>query len=278
MKTESLWTDADQRGFEDARLALADDDLAAALLAVEGADADTAEATYTRLATWTEALHSFPHKGPPAVQAAVLRRVLAEKEGLTGEVERYYEPRCCWLSDVVARGRGMPILVSSVWIIVGTGAGIPVRGVGLPGHFIARVGEGAGQLVDPFADGRPLTSDHCRSLVRRMSSGQVEWRDDFLASTGIDDLLARVIRNLQLCYARNKDDLRHYRAARLAAKLFPERVAFQAIHAQAAETIEAIPMAIALYRDLADRFPDQRLARFARERLEILSDDAPLVH
>ena len=46
------------------------------------------------------------------------------------------------LAPVVARGRGMPILVSSVWIIVGTGAGIPVRGVGLPGHFIARVGEG----------------------------------------------------------------------------------------------------------------------------------------
>ena len=87
METESLWTDADQRGFEDARLAIADDDLAAALLAVEGADADTAEATYARLATWTKALHSFPHKGPPAVQAAVLRRVLAEKEGLTGEVE-----------------------------------------------------------------------------------------------------------------------------------------------------------------------------------------------
>lgn len=278
MRAETLWSEADERALRGARAALDAGDLAAALLAVEGADADAIAATARALADWTEAVRALAVEGDPIYQAAALRHVLVDRAGLTGDTERYYDPANCRLSAVVARGRGMPILLASVWMIVGARAGVPVCGVGLPGHFIARVGRAPGQLVDPFAGGRPLTEGHCRALVKQLTDGRVEWQDAFLEPTRIDDLVARVLRNIQICHQRTGDRHPLYRAARLTAGLFPERVMFQLIHAQVAELIEATPMAIRLYEEVIERFPAEDIVLLARRRLEQLRDDAPTVH
>ena len=172
----------------------------------------------------------------------------------------------------------MPILVTCIWIIVAREAGIPIEGVGLPGHFIARVGEGEGQLVDPFSDGRPLTPEVCKALVKRLSNGELAWSDDFLDTTSTPDIAARVLRNLQICHERAQDEMERYRAARMAAKLFPERPVFQALHAQAAEALDALPLAMTLYQDIIERFKGEEVARFAFKRMEALADDTPLIH
>lgn len=278
MHDESLWTEADERALRRARAALDAGDLTAALFAVEGADDAAVAATRRTLADWTAAVHALGHDANPQFQAAALRHVLVDKAGLGGDTEDYYDPLNCCLSAVVARGRGMPILLASVWMIVGSRAGLAVSGIGLPGHFIARVGGAHGQLVDPFASGRPLTTAHCRSIVKQLSDGRVEWRDGFLDPTHIDDLVARVLRNMQICH--QKAGARHalYRAARLTARLYPDRAMFQLVHAQVAELIEAAPMAIALYREVIARFPGADVAVLARRRLEQLEEDAPLVH
>lgn len=278
MTIDALWTDENQAAFEQARRALAEDDLAEVLLAIEGADPATRASTLSRLALWTEDLQRFPLQVTPEIQTAILRRVLAEKGGLTGELDAYYDPQSCHLSAVVAQGSGMPILVTSIWMIVGRNAGVPIEGVGLPGHFIARVGGEDGQLVDPFSDGRPLTKEVCKALVKRLSNGELPWKDSYLETTETPDICARVLRNLQICHERAQHPIERYRAARMAAKLFPERGVFQVLHAQAAEVIGVLPMALTLYRDICDRFAGQKVASYAQSRLDELSGDAPLVH
>lgn len=278
MSEEWLWSERDERALTRARDALDVGDLTEALLAVEGASPTRSAHTRERLDAFVAEVRTLTGYEAPQMQAAILRHVLAEQGGLRGDTERYYEPANCHLSAVIERGRGMPIMLSAVWMIVGARSGIPVSGVGLPGHFIARVGHPDGQLVDPFAGGRPLTASQCAALVKQLTDGRVAWRDDFLEPTHLDDLVARVLRNLQLCYQKLDAHQPLYRAARFTARLFPNRVMYQIIHAQVAELIEATPMAIALYREVVERFPEAPMTRLARERLKRLADDVPTVH
>jgi len=60
------------------------------------------------------------------------------------------------LPAVLERRRGLPITLSVLYVGVARRAGIPLRGVGLPGHFVVGhfVAPGAGpELLDPFHAG-----------------------------------------------------------------------------------------------------------------------------
>src|SRR4051794_12190459 len=57
-------------------------------------------------------------------------------EGFTGNHSEYYDPRNSYLHDVIERRTGIPITLSVVMIELGRRIGVPVAGVGLPGHFV----------------------------------------------------------------------------------------------------------------------------------------------
>ena len=67
-------------------------------------------------------------------QVEALRTVLGRREGFLGDVEDYDHPDNSMLDLVLERKRGLPILLSVLWIEVGRRVGIPIRGVGLPGR------------------------------------------------------------------------------------------------------------------------------------------------
>ena len=143
-------------------------------------DCDYALAELDRLAELVvrEGLGGEPHE-----QLAVLADVLGRREGLLGDTDDYDHPDNSMLDLVLSRRRGLPILLSVVWVEVGRRLGMPLRGVGLPGHYVAGwFGEGDPILVDPFrggaliADGVPAssvapTSPHLTAL--RMCSNLV---------------------------------------------------------------------------------------------------------
>lgn len=67
---------------------------------------------------------------------------------------------------MLRRRRGLPILLSVVWIEVARRAGAPVYGVALPGHFVVGFGDPEERvLADPFAGGRPLSGQDAELLV-----------------------------------------------------------------------------------------------------------------
>ena len=76
----------------------------------------------------------------PADAAGALRAVLFDEKGLRGNADDYYDPRNSFLNDVLDRRAGIPISLSAVYMEVGRRAGLVVEGLGLPGHFIVRVG------------------------------------------------------------------------------------------------------------------------------------------
>lgn len=76
-----------------------------------------------------------------------LQKVLA---GFGGDAQDYADLRSSLLHEVLRRRAGLPILLSVVWLEVARRSGMSAYGVGLPGHFIVRIGE---TYLDPFNGG-----------------------------------------------------------------------------------------------------------------------------
>ncbi|MEU3354151.1 transglutaminase-like domain-containing protein [Streptomyces sp. NPDC037389] len=103
----------------------------------------------------------------PARWADALATLLGERCGFHGAPADYRRLESSLLHEVLRRRRGLPILLSVVWIEVARRAGAPVYGVALPGHFVVGIGDPRGEhvLVDPFDGGRILSEEDAGLLV-----------------------------------------------------------------------------------------------------------------
>ncbi len=90
--------------------------------------------------------------------ATGLRRALGDQAGFRGYGGDYDDLRSSLLHEVLERRRGLPILLSVVYVEVARRLGVPLHGIGLPGHFVVGVpGPEAPVLLDPFYGGRLVT-------------------------------------------------------------------------------------------------------------------------
>jgi regulator of sirC expression with transglutaminase-like and TPR domain len=123
--------------------------------------------------------------------------------GLQGNREQYYDPRNSFLNEVIDRGLGIPITLSVIYIEVGRLVGLPIAGVGMPGHFIVQyTAQPEPFWIDPFERGAMMTRKACVERLRHLYGDQLEWRDEFLAPISDHDILRRMLNNLKHNYAR----------------------------------------------------------------------------
>lgn len=132
-----------------------------------------------------------------------LRRFLFEEEGFQGDTERYYDARNSCLNDVLDRKLGIPITLSVLMMEVGRRVGVPMVGIGLPGHFVvgARIG-GDRVLFDPFHGGAVLTEESASGVVGRAVGRPVKLTEEHFAPCSKRQILVRMLRNLKGVYAR----------------------------------------------------------------------------
>lgn len=90
-------------------------------------------------------------------------------QGFVGSPEDYDDLRSSLLHEVLRRQRGLPLLLSVVWLEVAARLDVPAYAAALPGHVVVGIGDPEDEhvLVDPFAGGRllddvdvPLLSSH----------------------------------------------------------------------------------------------------------------------
>lgn len=263
---EELWSARD-----DANLVLSlerarSSDLVGALFAIEGASRERQANGIGLLDAWGRRLASRGPLRHPIRQAEALADFLGGEVGLRGDDEDYYAVANSRLSHVLSRRRGMPILLSLVWMEIGRRASIPVEGIGMPGHFIVRVGGSRGVYADPFSGGRLLSTTDCREIVERL--GGPAWNDDFLQPTPPEEILERILQNLYHACGRAQDTAGQYRAATFLAALRPDSPERLLARAAAARTLGDAVLARTLYTELAERFPDTEEADTATQALE----------
>jgi len=141
--------------------------------------------------------------GGPDAEVEALRELLAHRHGFSGDREEYDHPDNSMLDLVLERRKGLPILLSTVYVEVARRAGIAVAGVGLPGHFVvAHFGHSPPLLFDPFGDGALLEPQPLE-----------------LRPSGAHETVVRMLNNLVGSYRRRADLTRAIRAAELRLEL-----------------------------------------------------------
>jgi regulator of sirC expression with transglutaminase-like and TPR domain len=129
--------------------------------------------------------------GGPEPLALACGRLLGGTHGFAGERKNYDHPDNSMLDLVLSRRRGLPILLSVVYVEVARRAGIPLAGVGLDSHFVVgHFGVQPPVLLDPFAGGTPVQARGAEAQAR-------PW--------GAHEIAMRMLNNLVSAYQRRGD-------------------------------------------------------------------------
>lgn len=89
--------------------------------------------------------------------------------GFAGDAEDYENPLNSLLDQVIARRKGLPILLSVILMEVSRRVGHAVDGVGFPAHFIVEPrGAEPRFFIDPFHQGQVLREPELQARLERM--------------------------------------------------------------------------------------------------------------
>jgi regulator of sirC expression with transglutaminase-like and TPR domain len=132
----------------------------------------------------------------------------AEERAFRGNTDAYYDPRNSFLNEVLDRRLGIPITLGVLTIEVASRVGLPLRGVGFPGHFLVKLEAGDREIfIDPFRGGELLSADDCVARHRTSSPGS-SLDPRHLESIGARSILRRMLHNLQKIYTKERDHVR----------------------------------------------------------------------
>lgn len=185
------------------------------------------------VAPYLARLNDMAEQVRPALELAstVEEKVAALISYLFGELdfhgnsENYYDPNNSFLNRVLDRRTGIPISLSVICLEVGWRLGLPMSGLGLPGHFIVGCDLPEAPLyLDPFNRGAQLSEDDCLALCRVPTSQRLAFREQFLVPVTKKAILFRMLLNLKQIYLRQEIWERAYRTLDLMLLVQPNQI------------------------------------------------------
>ena len=128
---------------------------------------------------------------------------LFKEQGFRGNRRDYYDTRNSFLNEVLDRKVGIPITLSIIYLDIGRRVGLPINGVGLPGHFVVQYGAHPEPFyIDPFHGGKLLSEQDCAARVAQIHGQDLPWQESYLDAVSDLHILARVLNNLKVIYVR----------------------------------------------------------------------------
>jgi len=157
---------------------------------------------------------------PTNIIAAINERLFKE-EGFRGNTEDFYDPRNSYLNDVMDRRRGIPIMLSTIYLELASRLSFPLAGVGMPGHYLVRHTY-FDIFIDPFEQGRTLTVDECEERMHKALGEKLPFEKELLEPAPKLRTVMRMLNNLRNVYAATRQLTRALRITELALALNPE--------------------------------------------------------
>lgn len=125
--------------------------------------------------------------------------------GFFGNAQDYYNPQNSFLNKVLDLRTGIPISLSVIYIEIGWRLGLPLWGIGLPGHFIVGYGQPDSPIfIDVFNQGRFLSEDDCLAQAHVSPANRLSFREQFLRPVSKKAILHRMLLNLKHIYVRQE--------------------------------------------------------------------------
>ena len=152
-----------------------------------------------------------------------MNKFLFKEEQFRGNEEEYDDPRNNYLNDVLDRKVGIPISLSLIYIEVARRRDLPVMGVSFPGNFLVKYRTDHDEiLIDPYRQGRILTRQDCKELLKAQFGDEAELKPEYFAASTKKQILARMLNNLKGSYVRRHDFTRVLTVIQLALVLDPQ--------------------------------------------------------
>lgn len=130
-----------------------------------------------------------------------LRTFLFSELGYLGNRHQYYDPDNTYFNRVIDRRIGIPISLSTLMLLLGQRLQLPLKGVGMPMHFLLRYDDGTRSFyIDAFNNGSMITRDQCRQMMTR--SG-FPFADNMLEPVSNKYMIERMLRNLLFAYQQS---------------------------------------------------------------------------
>lgn len=151
----------------------------------------------------------------------ILNHVFFDVHGYEGDTDAYHSSLNSFISEVIDRKKGNPITLAVLYAIVAQRLNIPVYGVNLPQHFILGYvkdfdwppllrfndpsekaeNKGADILfyINPFNKGLIFNHDNIHKFLKQM---KLEPKEDYFQACSSKDIILRVLRNLEVSYAK----------------------------------------------------------------------------
>lgn len=146
-----------------------------------------------------------------------LNHFLFVEQSFSGNEDDYYDPKNSFLNEVIDRRIGIPISLAVVYTEVARRLGIPVEGVGFPGHFLVRLVGEPEVLIDPYF-GRIVTPDECQRRLEALTQESGDEDESPAVEEAIEvepfrtatprDTAVRMLRNLKQIYVSKEDHLK----------------------------------------------------------------------
>lgn len=208
--------------------------------------------------------------GPAPLEAVnTLSEYLFDVLGFKGNGEDYYNPHNSLLHEVLHRRTGIPITLSVVYMEVGRRAGIPLVGVGMPGHFLVRHPGEPRLCIDPYHGGVLRTEAECAELLKRVSASE-HWDRRFLDPVDTRGVLARMLRNLTAIWMQRDDPASAEASLHLLVTLEPDQPAHRrdrGLIRYARGGLRAALADLEAYLDSQPSAPDVQRIGWLREQL-----------
>lgn len=206
----------------------------------------------------------------PGDRLEAVLSVLRE-EDFRGDALTYDDPRNSCLDLVLERRRGLPILLSVVFMEVGWRAGVEFAGLALPGHFMVRHHD---TIIDPFGGGRVLSREACEQRVREVVP-DATLSDEALRPAPVEAICWRMLNNLRGSYQRRGLQEQVLRVVDLMLELRPRHPVELRFRGELLARMGAFKAALAdLEQVLATRPADaaglQRQIKSLRDRVGLL--------
>lgn len=172
-----------------------------------------------------ELKQQLPQSLYPLKVIQAINRYLYQDLNFAGNRLDYYDPRNSYLNQVIDRRTGIPITLSLVYLSIARRVGLPMVGVGLPGHFLIRpIADEMDVFVDPFNSGEVLFREDCEALLQQVYQQPVPLRPEFLTPVTSRQFLMRMLGNLKAIHLNRGDMHNALAAIERMLILYPEAV------------------------------------------------------
>lgn len=134
---------------------------------------------------------------------ALIDYVMREQR-FVGNQDDYYDRRNSFLNDVLERRTGIPITLALVYMEIGRRAGLPVAGIGFPGHFLAKLAGNEEIVFDPFF-GHLLSEEQCARRLQAVLGKDTPFDRTYLRAATAREIVVRMLRNLKQIHLQARE-------------------------------------------------------------------------